>query len=140
MMTLTEVESRTQGSRPRPRTQKKSEAKAKNQRHKCKCFPKKKVLKIFFRSISKKKKNGVEKHFSPDPQNFKHSKNSAVLESRTGQFSRTWGFEAKAKDLKMCPRGLHLWCISRFLLVNLSKFGDGMLIMLYFTLEKRKKC
>ena len=61
-------------------------------------------------------------------QNFNCLKNSAVLEPRTGQFSRTWGFEAKAKDLtfeakakdfKMCPRGrprgqrrprgLHLW-------------------------------
>ena len=61
-------------------------------------------------------------------RNFNCSKNTAVLEPRTGQFSRTWGFEAKAKDLtfeakakdfKMCPcgrsrgqgrpRGLHLW-------------------------------
>ena len=63
-------------------------------------------------------------------QNCNCSKKSAVLEPRTGQFSRTWGFEAKAKDLtfeakakakdlKMCPRGrprgqgrprgLHLW-------------------------------
>ena len=67
----------------------------------------KKALKIFFRSISKK--NGLEKHFSADLKNFNHSKNSAVLEPRTGQFSRTLGFEAKAKDLKMCPRGLHLW-------------------------------
>ena len=41
-------------------------------------------------------------------QNFNCSKNSAVLEPRTGQFSRTWGFEAKAKDFKMCPRGLYL--------------------------------
>ena len=56
--------------------------------------------------------------------NFNGSKNSVVLEPRTGQFSRTGGFEAKAKDLtfeakakdfKMCPRGqgrprgLHLW-------------------------------
>ena len=38
-------------------------------------------------------------------RNFNGSKNSAVLEPRTGQFSRTWGFEAKAKDFKMCPRG-----------------------------------
>ena len=49
-------------------------------------------------------------------RNFNCSKNSAVLEPRTWQFSRTWGFEAKAKDLtfeakakakdfKMCPRG-----------------------------------
>ena len=66
-------------------------------------FLRKKVLKIFFRSFSKK--NGLEKHFSADLQNFNHSKNSAVLEPRTGQFLRTWGFEAKAKDLKMCPRG-----------------------------------
>ena len=45
-------------------------------------------------------------------QNFNGSKTSAVLEPRTGQFSRTlasrprtWGFQAKAKDFKMCPRG-----------------------------------
>ena len=118
---ITEVELRTQGSRRRPRTQKKSEAKAKDrnaqgQGHKCKCFPKKKGLKIFF-SLDLQKKNGLEKHFSADLQNFNHSKNSAVLEPRTGQFSRTWGFEAKAKDLKMCsrgqgrPRGLHLCLI-----------------------------
>ena len=50
-------------------------------------FLKRKVLKIFFRSISKK--NGLEKHFSADLQNFNHSKNSAVLAPRTGQFSRT---------------------------------------------------
>ena len=52
-------------------------------------------------------------------QNFDDSKNNAVLEPRTGQFSRTWGLEAKAKNFKMCPRGrprgqgrpqgLHLW-------------------------------
>ena len=36
-------------------------------------------------------------------RNFNCSKNSAALEPRTGQFSRTWGFEAK--DFKMCPRG-----------------------------------
>ena len=40
-----------------------------------------------FRSIYKK--NGLEKHFSADLQNFNHSKNSAVLEPRTVQFSRT---------------------------------------------------
>ena len=38
-------------------------------------------------------------------QNFNGSKISAVLEPRTRQFLRTWGFEAKAKDFKMCPRG-----------------------------------
>ena len=64
------------------------EAKAKDQGHKCKCFPKEKGLKIFF-SVDLQKKNGLEKHFSADLQNFNHSKNSAVLEPRTGQFSRT---------------------------------------------------
>ena len=39
------------------------------------------------------------------PTKFKRFKNSAVLERRTDQFSRTYGFEAKAKDFKMCPRG-----------------------------------
>ena len=50
----------------------------------------------------KKKKEGLHKNFSRDlhkktfskkfssaPQNFNNSKNSAVLEPRTGQFSRT---------------------------------------------------
>ena len=132
----TEVESRTQGSRPR--TQKKSEAKdtkkirgqgqgqpfrgqtlsrprtgmlgakAKDQGHKRKCSPKKKrsSQKFFKRSPQKKR---FSKNFSSAPQNFNNSKNSAVLEPRTGQYSRTWGLEAKAKDFKICPRGLHLW-------------------------------
>ena len=78
------------------------------------CSPKKKFFKNFFRrSPTTKKssklfsrdlqKNGLEKNFSAHLQNFNHSKDSAVLEPRTGQFSRTWGFEAK--DFKMCPRG-----------------------------------
>ena len=104
-----EVESRTQGSRPRPRTQKKSEAKAKDslsedthsrgqgqecsrprtkdQGHKRKCSPKKKVFTKIFQAISTKKR--FPKNFSSAPQNFNYSKNSAVLEPRTGQFSRT---------------------------------------------------
>ena len=40
-----------------------------------------------------------QKFFSGEIQNFNNSKNSAVLEPRTRQFSSTWGFEAKAKDL-----------------------------------------
>ena len=51
------------------------------------CFPKKKGLKKKFPSISKKKR--IKKHFSAILQNFNHSKNSAVLEPRTGQCSRT---------------------------------------------------
>ena len=132
--------SRGQGqecSRPRPRTKD----------TKRKCSPKKKKKKVFtkiFQAISKKKKKKKKvftkifqaistkkrfpKNFSTAPQNFNFPKNSAVLEPRTGQFSRTSGleakakdltFEAKAKDFKICPRGrprgqgrprgLHLW-------------------------------
>ena len=76
---------------------------------------KKKVFTKIFQAISTKKR--FPKNFSSAPQNFNIPKNSAVLEPRTGQFSRTWGLEAKAKDFKMCPRGqgrprgLHLWLI-----------------------------
>ena len=137
-----EVESRTQGSRPRPRTQKKSEAKdslsedrhsrgqgqeslrprqrTKDTSASALQKKKKKVFTKIFQAISTKTR--FPKNFSSTPQNFNNSKNTAVLEPRTGQFSRTWGleakdltFEAKAKDFKMCPRGqgrprgLHLW-------------------------------
>ena len=107
------------------------QAKAKDQGHKRKCSPKKKkgLHKKFSGDIQKKKKKKFftkifqaistkkrfPKKFSSAPQNFNNSKNSAVLEPRTGQFSTTWGLEAKAKDFKMCPRGqgrprgLHLW-------------------------------
>ena len=144
MSKLAEVESRTQGSRPRPRTQKKSEAKAKDSLSEDRTSrgqgprtqtqvltppPKKKAFTKIFQAISKKKKvftkifqaifmkNCFPKNFSSAPQNSNNSKNSAVLEPRTVQFSRTSGleakakdltFEAKAKDFKMCPRGLHL--------------------------------
>ena len=131
------------------------EAKAKDQGHKAQVLSKKKkkkkkVFTKIFQAISKKKikkkkkkvftkifqaistKKRFQKNFSTAPQNFNIPKNSAVLEPRTGQFSRTWGLEAKAKakdltfeakakakDFKMCPRGrprgqgrprgLHLW-------------------------------
>ena len=134
-----EVESRTQGSRPRPRTQKKIrgqgqpfrgqtllrprtgmfEAKAKDRGHKRKCSTKKKKRssqKFFRRSPQK---NVFQKIFQALHNILTIQKNSAVLEPRTGQFSRTWGLEAKAKDFKMWPRGrprgqgrpreLHLW-------------------------------
>ena len=68
------------------------EAKAKDQGHKRKCSPKKKKKKVFtkiFQAISTKKR--FPKNFSSAPQNFNNSKNSAVLEPRTGQFSRTRG-------------------------------------------------
>ena len=79
------------------------EAKAKDQGHKRKCSPKKKkkglhknfsgdlkkkkVFTKIFQAISPKKR--FLKNFSSAPQNFNNSKNSAVLEPRTGQFSRT---------------------------------------------------
>ena len=75
----------------RPRTgMLEAKAKAKDQGHKRKCSPKKKKKKVFtkiFQAISKKKR--FLKNFSTAPQNFNNSKNSAVLEPRTGQFSRT---------------------------------------------------
>ena len=63
------------------------EAKAKDQGHKRKCSPKKKVFTKLFQAISTKKR--FPKYFSSAPQNFNNSENSAVLEPRTGQFSRT---------------------------------------------------
>ena len=124
---------------------------AKDQGHKRKCSPKKKkkkglhknfsgdlqkkkVFTKIFQAISTKKR--FLKNFSSSPQNFNNSKTSAVLEPRTGQFSRTWGleakakdltFEAKAKDFKMCPRGqgrprgLHPWVLG---FQNFSKVSE----------------
>ena len=86
------------------------EAKAKDQGHKAQVLSKKKLKKkkVFtkiFQAISKKKKKKKKvftkifqaistkkrfpKNFSTAPQNFNFPKNSAVLEPRTGQFSRT---------------------------------------------------
>ena len=122
---LTEVESRTQGSRPR--TQNKSEAKAKDslsedrhsrgqgqecskprprtkdtsasalQKKKSRRSPKK-IHKNFLGDLQKKKRSSQKffkrspqkkrfpKNFSTASQNFNNSKNTAVLEPRTGQF------------------------------------------------------
>ena len=80
------------------------EAKAKDQGHMRKCSPKKKrksLHKNFLGDLQKKKKvftkifqaistkKRFPKNFSSASQNFNSSKNSAVLEPRTGQFSRT---------------------------------------------------
>ena len=78
------------------------EAKAKDERHKRKCSPKKKkVFTKIFQAISPKKKvftkifqaistkKRFPKNFSSATQNFNNSKNTAVLEPRTGQFLRT---------------------------------------------------
>ena len=154
---MAEVESRTQGSRPRnPRPRPRTafprtdtlEAKGRNARGQGQgprtqaqvLSEKKKVFTKIFQAISKKKvftkifhaistKKRFPKNFSSAPKNFNNSKNTAVLEPRTGQFLRAWGleaktkaktkakdltFEAKAKDFKMCPRGLHLWKMDSF--------------------------
>ena len=113
-------------SRPRPRTKDTSASVLQK---------KKKVFKKIVQAISKKQKRlqnffqtfssnkRLLKFFFRQSTKFQQFKKSAVLEPRTGQFSRTWGleaktkdltFEAKAKDFKMCswgrPRGqLHLW-------------------------------
>ena len=73
----------------------------------------KNLQKIFFRrslleETKKKEFADFPQGFWRFPTKFQRFKNSAVLEPRTGQFSRACGFEAKAKDFKMCPRGLHL--------------------------------
>ena len=82
------------------------EAKAKDQGHKRKCSPKKKKKKgrrkHFSGDLQKKKKKvftkifhvistkkRFPKNFSTATQNFNYSKSSAVLEPRTGQFSKT---------------------------------------------------
>ena len=129
---LSEVESRTQGSRARPRTDP-LEAKAKDQGTDASILPKKKGPQKFFLGILKKisskiffrqKKSSkiffrgslleetTKKVFPDFPQGFwcfltkfQRFKSSVVLEPRTRQFSRTGGLEAKAKDFKMCPRG-----------------------------------
>ena len=97
--------SRGQGqecSRPRPRTKDTSACalQIKKKRSSQKFFrrsprKKKKVFTKIFQAISTRKR--FPKNFSSAPQNFNSSKNTAVLEPRTGQFSRTWGLEAKAK-------------------------------------------
>ena len=72
--------SRRQGqecSKPRPSTKKTSTS----------AIQKKKVFTKIFQAISKRKR--FPKNFSSAPQNFNDSENSAVLEPRTGQFSRT---------------------------------------------------
>ena len=45
-------------------------------------------------------KKGFQKFFQAMYKILNNSKSSAVLESRTAQFLRTWGFEAL--DFKMC--------------------------------------
>ena len=95
-------------SRPRPRTKDTSASALRKKKglHKnflgdLKKHKKKKVFTKIFQAISTKKR--FPKNFSSAPQNFNNSKSSAVLEPRTGQFSRTWGQEL---DLRGQGQGL----------------------------------
>ena len=74
-------------SEDRPLEAKDRNARGQGQGHKRKCSPKKKVFTKVFQEISRKTR--LPKIFSGAPQNFNNSKNAAVLEPRTGQFSRT---------------------------------------------------
>ena len=123
--TLEAKDRNARGQGQGPRTQSASALQKKKKKVFTKIFQaiskkkKKKVFTKIFQAISTKKR--FPKNFSTAPQNFNFPKISAVLEPRTGQFSRTWGLEAKAKanDFKICPRGrprgqgrprgLHLW-------------------------------
>ena len=86
---------RGQGQGPRTQAQVLSKKKKKNSsqkffrrsQKKYKKNIKKKVFTKIFQAISTKKP--FLKNFSSDTQNFNNSKNTAVLEPRTGQFLRT---------------------------------------------------
>ena len=147
---MSEVESRTQGSRLRPRTQKKSEAKdslsedrhSRGQGQECSrprtqaqvLSKKKKIFIKIFQAISKKKvftkifqaissKKRFPKNFSSAPQNFNNSKNTAILEPRTGQFSRprTSKCVLEAKDvLEDSTSGI---CTTVNAVADLENFG-----------------
>ena len=100
--------------RPRPRTafprtdtleakDRNARGQGQGPRTQAQVLSKKKVFSKIFQAISKKKKKKVftkifqaistkkrfPKYFSSAPRNFNNSKNSVVLEPRTGQFSRT---------------------------------------------------
>ena len=112
--------SRGQGkecSRPRPRTKdtkRRCSPKKKKKRSSQKFFrrspkkkkkKKKKVFTKIFQAISTKKR--FPSNFSSAPQNFNIPKNSAVLEPRTGQFSRTRG-QGQGLDLRGQGQGLQI--------------------------------
>ena len=72
-------------------------------------FLRKKVSKIFF-SVDLQK-NGLEKHFPADIQNFNHSKNNAVLEPRTkrGGACHNFAYFSLLTILSWRPKGGGAW-------------------------------
>ena len=75
------------GQTSRGQGQECSRPRTKDTKRKCSPKKKKKVFTKIFQAISTKKR--FPKNFSTAPQNFNIPKNRAVLEPRTGQFSRT---------------------------------------------------
>ena len=103
-------------ARPKPRTAhprtdlfEAKDRNAKDQGHKRKSSPKKSLQKFFSGDLKKRSsknffrrspvKYTLLKFFFRRSTKFQQFKKSAVLELRTGQFSRTWGLEANVKDL-----------------------------------------
>ena len=86
---MLEAKAKDQGHKAQVLSKKKKKKKAlhKNFSGDLKKKKKKKVFTKIFQAISTKKR--FPKNFSSTPQNFNIPKNSAVLEPRTGQFSRT---------------------------------------------------
>ena len=100
--------SRGQGQEcSRPRT---GMLEAKDQGHKRKCSPKKRSSQKFFKRSPQK--NVCKKIFQALPQNFNNSKNSAVLEPRTGQLTRTWGPRGQGQGLDLRGQGQGLQNVS----------------------------
>ena len=93
-------------------------------------FLRKRSSKIFFRRSPKR--NGLEKHFSADLQNFNHSKNSVVLEPRTGQFSKTLRLRGQGQGRqnvssrpRMSSRTPPLYCSDR---IALNEFVKNLVV------------
>ena len=127
----------------RPRT---GMLEAKDQGHKAQVLSKKKKKrssqKFFRRSPKKKKKRSSQKFFKRSPLKNVFEKilqalhkiltfQKILLSSSRGQANfrgleakaKDLTFEAKAKDFKMCPRGLHLCQLFYFPVSNARKIG-----------------
>ena len=81
------LEAKDQGHKAQVLSKKKKKGLHKNFSGDLKKKKKKKVFTKIFQAISTKKR--FPKNFSTAPQNFYNPNNTAVLEPRTGQFSRT---------------------------------------------------
>ena len=77
-----------------------------------------KVFKIFSQGLwHAPSRNKIGHNLGP----FSTSKKQCCPRARAGHFRELAGLKAKAKDFKLCPRGLHLWLLqygSMFMLVE----------------------